>query len=148
MAKATLPPKAILVWLPGALHKELLEAVASSGGSMVAFVRAAIQYALRTPDDARWRELPLKGGPGQDISQQLTWILARSPSPSDWLGSGGELDKRVAREIRRVLKGNVLAQRRVTAWLQAKGYEEQALTEGVSRQAIQDRKSTRLNSSH
>ena len=49
---------------------------------------------------------------------------------------GGELDKRVARELRRVLLGNTLAQKRVTAWLQGTGYEAQAAAEGVTRQAV------------
>jgi hypothetical protein len=130
------PPKAILIWLPGGVHKELTELADSQGASVAALVRGAVRSLLKSPDAVEWRELPLRGGPGLEIDQQLTWILARHPAPSDWLGVGGELDKRVAAQLRRVLKGQVQAQKRVARWLQGKGYEQQAADEGVSRQAI------------
>lgn len=130
------PPKAILIWLPGPQHAELTEESRRQGVSVSALVRGAIRALLKSPDDSAWRELPLRGGPGLEIEQQLTWILARHPAPSDWLGVGGELDKRVAAQIRRVLKGQAAAQRRVIKWLQGHGYERQAADEAVSRQAI------------
>ena len=94
------------VGFPHPMHEKLLDAASDSGVTRNEIVRKAVaQYLTRgSPDDYRHRELVLSGTRGAyTVDKVLEWLLAKRPAVADLTMSGGELDARMKRVIRKSL---------------------------------------------
>lgn len=119
------------------MHEKLLDAASDSGVTRNEIVRKAVaQYLTRgSPDDYRHRELVLSGTRGAyTVDKVLEWLLAKRPAVADLTMSGGELDARMKRVIRKSLPKKQAE--RVVLRFEGRNLDEIGRLCGCSKQAV------------
>ena len=101
------------------------------------FVRASLRAVIARPGQTQsFKELPIKGRKERSIEDTLTWMLSRTPTVGDLCSREGQvLDVRVSRRIRKLIQKPLVSER-IVRYLQGDSFETQALSEGVTRQAV------------